>query len=211
MKKDTFMNQRRAIILSGATLIFSLITLLITLQVPLIQTGDQQIRQLVNHWRSPWFSTFMVGITRLFDPTLGAFIITLTILSVWYLTNRWRALQVATTIFSGTLINHMIKAIVNRPRPNVDILLHYNGFSFPSGHSATAMVVFGSLFLFLSRSHYRWRTGLIILLAILIFLVGFSRLYVGAHYLSDVIAGWSLGLMIISGLDLIFDYIKKDR
>lgn len=78
------MNQRRAIILSGATLIFSLITLLITLQVPLIQTGDQQIRQLVNHWRSPWFSTFMVGITRLFDPTLGAFIITLTILSVWY-------------------------------------------------------------------------------------------------------------------------------
>ena len=168
------MNQRRAIILSGATLIFSLITLLITLQVPLIQTGDQQIRQLVNHWRSPGLSTIMVGITRLFDPTLGAFIITLTILGVWYLTNRWRALQVAMTIFSGTIINHVIKTIVNRSRPSVNILLHYSGFSFPSGHSATAMVVFGSLILFLSRSHYRWRTGLMILLAILIFLVGWS-------------------------------------
>lgn len=205
------MTHRRSIILSGACFLFGLFALLITLHVTWIQTGDQQIRHLVNQWRTPWLSIIMTGITRLFDPTLGALIITLTILGAWYLTNRWQALQVAVTICGGVILNHFVKSIFTRPRPSINILLHYSGFSFPSGHSATVMVVFGSIILILYRSHYRWRKWLISLLAMLILLVGFSRLYVGAHYLSDIIAGWSLGLIVISGIDLIFDYIKNDR
>lgn len=89
----------------------------------------------------------------------------------------------------------LMKDFVCRERPCV-----YPGFSFPSGHSATTMCLYGiAIYLIL---HYTknefWRYFLAIVLGIFIFLVALSRLWLGVHFLTDVIAGLFLGFMLVN-------------
>lgn len=83
--------------------------------------------------------------------------------------------------------------------------MHYTGWSFPSSHSSLSVLVLGSLLLLILRSKWpvKYRHLLATLLFILILLIGISRLYVKAHYLSDVVAGWSLG-MVVAFFDALF-------
>lgn len=84
--------------------------------------------------------------------------------------------------------------------------MHYTGWSFPSSHSSLSVLVLGSLLLLILRSKWpvKYRHLLATLLFILILLIGISRLYVGAHYLSDVVAGWSLGMVVVAFFDALF-------
>lgn len=81
----------------------------------------------------------------------------------------------------------------------------YSGFSFPSGHSLTAVLIFGAIMIITSRwiHHQGWQYLIDGILIVLILMIGFSRVFVGAHYPSDVLAGWSLGVAILTGLNLV--------
>ena len=95
-----------------------------------------------------------------------------------------------------TLINQVIKHIVRRPRPNVLRLVEEDGYSFPSGHSMVSMAFYGIIIYLVyknvSNKYLKWI--LIILLSLLILSIGFSRIYVGVHYFTDVPGGFLLGL-----------------
>lgn len=95
-----------------------------------------------------------------------------------------------------TVINQAIKHIVRRPRPNVLRLVEESGYSFPSGHSMVSMAFYGIvIYLFyknVSNKYLKWL--LITLLSLLILSIGFSRIYVGVHYFTDVVGGFLLGL-----------------
>ena len=114
----------------------------------------------------------------------------------------------------GFLINETLKANFVRPRPTVMHLTEAGGYSMPSGHSLVAMVFYGLILIFFAskvkEKNYRYLSY--VLLAILIGLIGFSRIYLRVHYVSDVIAGFSLGLVILTivyNLKIgIFDNIK---
>src|ERR1035437_7244754 len=98
----------------------------------------------------------------------------------------------------------LIKIFINRARPGMDIAYYLEGSkSFPSGHSAAAMALFGFVTYYLIH-HIAGRDKkfiIIILGTILISLIGFSRLYLGVHYLSDVIGGLLLGgLWLVPGI-----------
>ncbi|WP_276498752.1 phosphatase PAP2 family protein [Pontibacter litorisediminis] len=107
------------------------------------------------------------------------------------------------------------KTIISRSRPSQDMAYYaVEHFSFPSGHATTAMVLVGMLVYFLYRHQERkWlRYLLLVLGAILIALVGFSRMYLGVHYLSDVLAGFLLGILwLLVGISLVevLDYRRK--
>lgn len=107
--------------------------------------------------------------------------------------NRW---FVTFDLVGVTLINQGIKHIVRRPRPNVLRLVEEDGYSFPSGHSMVSMAFYGIIIYLVYKNvtnkYLKWT--LITLLSLLILSIGFSRIYVGVHYFTDVVGGFLLGL-----------------
>lgn len=95
-----------------------------------------------------------------------------------------------------TLINQLLKHIVRRPRPNILRLVEESGYSFPSGHSMVSMAFYGIIIYLVYKNvnnkYLKWL--LITLLSLLILVIGFSRIYVGVHYFTDVVGGFLLGL-----------------
>lgn len=102
----------------------------------------------------------------------------------------------------GTFLYEILKYIFQRTRPDASLhLINQGGFSFPSGHSLTIMLVYG-LFILLIRKEYLHKnktavTITTVLIGLYIFLIGFSRIYVGVHYPTDVLGGWLLSLFIL--------------
>lgn len=96
----------------------------------------------------------------------------------------------------AALLNFIIKNIIQRPRPIGHRLIDESGYSFPSGHSMVSMAFYGYL-IYIINKHVESRTVRIIstiLLAILIVLIGLSRIYLGVHYTSDVCGGFCVAL-----------------
>jgi undecaprenyl-diphosphatase len=91
------------------------------------------------------------------------------------------------------LVNGVLKLAFHRPRPEL-AFVHLDTYSFPSGHAAGSTAIFGALaYLAARRTAGPLRTAILVATPALIALVGFSRLYLGAHYLSDVLAGYAVG------------------
>lgn len=108
---------------------------------------------------------------------------------------RW-AIFLSQNIILGSLLNHVIKQLIQRPRPELTQLLPQGGYSFPSGHSSNSVLLYGTiwiLFCYLGPKwrHRRWLVGLPILLALCI---GISRVYLQVHFPTDVLAGWTSAL-----------------
>jgi membrane-associated phospholipid phosphatase len=103
------------------------------------------------------------------------------------------AVLLAVVALGIEVLNAALKLAFHRPRPRL-AYVHLDTYSFPSGHAAGATAIFGALAFIAARR--RGGTTRIVLLVgtpLLIALVGFSRLYLGAHYLSDVLAGFCIG------------------
>jgi undecaprenyl-diphosphatase len=109
---------------------------------------------------------------------------------------RRAALAVLLAVAGGVLISQLIKAGIDRPRP--DLVPHgsyVSTASFPSGHSMMAATVYLTLAAMLARVQPRWRSRsyLIGCAIFIVMLVGISRVYLGVHWPTDVLAGWSVG------------------
>lgn len=115
------------------------------------------------------------------------------------------------TLAGSELFVFLGKLAFHRPRPNVAIYIE-NSFSFPSGHAAIAVAFYGFMAYILFRNAKLWRNKINILFfgLIIIFAIGFSRLYLGVHFLSDVWGGYLLGLLwLIIGVG-IFEWIQSN-
>lgn len=98
------------------------------------------------------------------------------------------------------LTNKTIKYIIHRARPDISLfLISEDGFSFPSGHSISSMYTYGLLLYFVVTNvkNTAWKIVLTIVLTVLMFGIGLSRIFVGVHYPTDVLAGWSLGALAV--------------
>src|SRR5215469_10724195 len=110
---------------------------------------------------------------------------------------RWRLAAYLLVTGAGALIlDPVLKSLVGRLRPVVaHPIAHGTGNSFPSGHSLGSMVCYGALLLvFLPAARGRWRSAFITVIAVLVALIGISRILLGVHYLSDVLGAWALGI-----------------
>lgn len=96
-----------------------------------------------------------------------------------------------------TLLNQLLKNLILRPRPSVEQLVTQGGYSFPSGHSMASVAFYGYLVYLLWKTNWKKAYKYIgtVFLIILIVLICFSRIYLGVHYASDVIAGICLSLI----------------
>lgn len=110
------------------------------------------------------------------------------------------SLLLTISALDSVILNSIIKHVVKRDRPNILRLVSESGYSFPSGHAMISVCVYGFLFYLamvrIKNKYLRWVSCLI--LGFLIFGIGISRVYVGVHYASDIIAGYALaGIEII--------------
>jgi undecaprenyl-diphosphatase len=122
-------------------------------------------------------------------------------LFVGVLIGPWRhGLIGAVTIGLASLGNQALKEIIARARPDLlEPIIEERGFSFPSGHSALGMVAWGILGVLVMRSRLPLgvRRGVVAVLGVVILLVGLSRVWLGVHYPTDVLAGWTAGAVIV--------------
>jgi membrane-associated phospholipid phosphatase len=124
-------------------------------------------------------------------------IMTLALSAYWWIKGlRYRVLVFMSAAFGGMLLNEILKLLFLRPRPQFDHpYLTLTTHSFPSGHTMMATVFYGALaWVIWSRSNkWRWRFLAVAIPLIMMPLVGFSRVYLGAHYLSDVLGAMAEG------------------
>jgi undecaprenyl-diphosphatase len=144
----------------------------------------------------PWFEAWVVDLSA-----LGGFAVLslVTLMSVGYLLvlKRWGgALMLLVAVIGGTAISEGLKVGFNRPRPDlVAHIVETTSMSFPSGHAMLSAVTYLTLGALIARTQQRRRLrGYVLGAAILItLLVGASRVYLGVHWPTDVLAGWCLG------------------
>ena len=131
------------------------------------------------------------------------------------LTRHWRgaiALSLVFPITQGAV--QLIKLIVERPRPEANATMaEAQGFSFPSAHSATSVAVYATIAFILIRAsrHGHSRVAVASLALALVLAVGLSRVLLGAHYPTDVLAGWTFGALVASLCWLVADRIPLPR
>ena len=104
------------------------------------------------------------------------------------------------TLISAEATTFMLKLLVARPRP-FDALVPEDDFSFPSGHATIAVAFYGFVaFILIQRTKTPWIKNVSVCLVIAVaFIIGLSRLYLGVHYISDVVAGYVVGTGGIPG------------
>ena len=175
--------------------------------------GDRTITRNLQKYRNPWLRRFMIGISEIGFPKLGI-PFTLSIAGIFYaLRFRLEALFVLLSS-SSTILNWIVKRLIKRPRPTSDLVTVarvINDPGFPSGHVMHYINLFGLLNYFLATN---WRSGRLrnVLLTIstsLIALVGPSRVYLGAHWPSDVMAGYVYGGLWFGGLMTVYLRVKS--
>lgn len=158
---------------------------------------DDPVRELLYGLRSGGLTAVMKVITYMGNwQTVTALCIVLLLIRKTRITC---GIPLAAGAAFVTLLNRGIKLLVERPRPeDITHLIEEGGFSFASGHAAASMFLF-SMLIYLIRKNFRNRKAADILTALLAFpmiAIGISRVYLGVHYPTDVIAGWGLGIAV---------------
>ncbi len=143
----------------------------------------------------PWVEEAVRDITSLGSFSILIIIVTLTVLYLWLSGKSRTAWFLTAAVISGAIVSTLLKTVFNRTRPDIADVARVFTASFPSGHATTSAVVYLTLgALLASSTPYRRLKALYLGTAIfLTVLIGVTRLYLGVHYPTDVVAGWLVG------------------
>jgi undecaprenyl-diphosphatase len=159
-----------------------------------------------DHEVATWFHTHLTGpfvtVVRAFtefgsSEWIGTVLFFLVVFFIW---KRWwpSLVTLIVAVPGGMLLNELLKILVQRPRPFLaGPFVDWSGYSFASGHTIGATLLYGQLALFIlpAVKARHWRRLTIFSAALLVALVGFSRIALGAHFLTDVLAAIIFGVL----------------
>ena len=166
--------------------------------------GDVAASLWVQSWRAPWLDSTMRGVSALGIEAVAIGLVLLVALALFLKGRRGQAALIVASPAIAYVIRTVVKAAVARPRPPtelVQVIEEADGYSFPSGH-VMHYVVFLSLLVFVLSADLRpGFTRLLAQLGVLfgIVLTGFSRIYLGVHWTSDVVGGYAFGAVVVAG------------
>lgn len=157
---------------------------------------DQVVLNFFVSNRVEWLSFIMLVVTYSGSYLLVSGLTFLSAVSFYINKHTARILPFLVTIGGSAITAYVIKHIFYRARPIAEALYLETGSSFPSGHATMAMALYGFILYSIWKhdKHYLKKPFMIFLFALII-LVGISRLYLGVHYLSDVLIGYAIGLI----------------
>jgi len=154
---------------------------------------DEQYLLAINERANPTLDTFFTFVTDL-GGVLAVSLVTIGLL-LYFLRKKlyYKALLVAAGVGGAALLNVISKASFARERPDLwGQLISESTFSFPSGHAMGSSALAFTIIALLWKT--RWRVLALVLGVLYLVMIGFSRLYLGVHYPTDVLAGWTLSL-----------------
>lgn len=154
-------------------------------------------------------SDFVTPIAKFITNFGGAiFLIVLTIVLFIVIKNKKIGVSIFSNLVIVTILNQLLKGILQRPRPTEYRIIEETGYSFPSGHSMISMAFYGYLiyliYKYVKNKYVKWIS--MALLSLLICSIGISRIYLGVHYTSDVLGGF---LISISYLVIYISAVNK--
>ncbi len=141
----------------------------------------------------------MLNITYLGDPEFVVVLVTISFsLLLWY-KRYWAARILFLTCLGAVILNQGLKLVFVRPRPQLwSQLIVEHTYSYPSGHALGSAVLYGFLAVLVVREYPRYRMGIYSITILLVAAIGLSRLYLGVHYPTDIIAGYAVGIPWLS-------------
>ena len=161
------------------------------------QVFDEAVLAWIGRHRSPALEPIMLEITFLGTGTVVIAIVAVSALFLWLTRHQYSAALLMVSAVGGVVLNNLLKVGFDRPRPQVfEWGSHALSSSFPSGHAMSAAAVYGTVAYLAARLQKRYvhRAVTLLLAGVLIFLIAGTRLYLGVHYPSDVLAGIIIGL-----------------
>lgn len=205
-RKTEIKKRKYGFMLAAAILLFAAAAYISCQVGSVYECGVTPLDRCVQDWffslRSTWLNALVIPLTHTSD-TITIVVLCIILVVSPFPGRKKYGFPVTLAALSGLAIYKPMKHLFLRPRPDVSLhLVEQGGFSFPSGHSVTSVIVFGLLF-YLIRKHCNRPvlrnvlSGICLLLAVL---VGPSRIHVGVHWPTDVLAGWCIG----GGVLLIF-------
>jgi membrane-associated phospholipid phosphatase len=158
---------------------------------------DNTFIWLVRYFASPALDHTMIFISNLgFGLAYG--VIVAAVFSTLVIRHRWLELKgVVLCLAGGVVLNYVLKNLFERARPETFHLVAASGYSFPSGHAMVSLCFYGMLAFITARQIRSWQPRYLlgVITMLLIIAIGVSRIYLGVHYPSDVIAGYTAGAM----------------
>lgn len=161
------------------------------------QAFDESILRFMGENGAPWLDSTALEVTALGARVVVYMVVLVASAFLWQSRHHYSAALLWVSVFGAGLINTVLKVSFNRPRPDVFPwrTQHVGLASFPSGHAMTSMVVYGTLAFLIARlaptpllRRLTWALAVFVIV-----IVGLSRLYLGVHYPSDVLAGFVIG------------------
>jgi membrane-associated phospholipid phosphatase len=194
-----------AIVILGSALLF-LDTLEDVISHARLVEVDVVVHDTLLKLRTRSMDSLMVAVTEVGDVQVILPVIVASL--AWFVWHRlWQtSLYWLAAVGWAELLVRVVKFALHRPRPT----LYYEGaerYSFPSSHATMSVVVYGFLvFLVCRKQPVGFRTTIVLTAALVVSLIAFSRLYLGVHWLSDVVAGMSFGLAWVGSLAMAYTY-----
>lgn len=148
---------------------------------------------------NPVLDTLMISLTRMGDPRT---VVPLTLAIILFL--AWQRYRLEAQFFAlnalgGAVLSYVLKLAFSKPRPALwPQLISEETFSYPSGHALGSMVLYGFLSYILASLYPRYAKIFYAIATLLITAIGFSRLYLGVHWPTDVVAGYGIGFLWVS-------------
>ncbi|HET7712280.1 MAG TPA: phosphatase PAP2 family protein [Thermoanaerobaculia bacterium] len=179
-----------------------------------LEEFDSRVHRWAISQRQPGSSLFFILMTLAGTPVALATLVA--IVTVFFLLRRryrWAAYLVITTA-GGGVINMELKRYFARSRPLlVEMLRESHGYSFPSGHAMGSAIVFGALsyLAFRALPRWRWKAAALALACTLIAAISLSRVYLGAHWISDIGAGAAAGTLWVAVTTVTYEMVRRIR
>ena len=171
----------------------------------ILKPFDLKIISYIQSLENEYLTVFYKMITIIAD-TYQSAIITILLVTFLYFKKHYReALFLAITMTTCGLAMPLLKNIFRRERPNFYRLIEISGYSFPSGHTTSATTMYLTLAIILLSIMKKLNKYFVFSIAVLgIGIIGSSRIYLGVHYPTDVMAGICLGISIVSTVYILY-------
>ncbi|MFN6495748.1 MAG: phosphatase PAP2 family protein [Nostoc sp. DedQUE01] len=171
---------------------------------------DRSILLAIQKVHTPLLDRLMLSITFFGEP-LVLLLISLGVgINCSYNNRRWQATTLGITTSSAMVLIYLLKVLFGRARPTLwKWIIDVGHPSFPSGHAMLSLVVYGLIAYILAKESPQWQKQIFTLTAILIIAIGFSRLYLGVHWPTDVFVGYAVGLLCLVACILTLELEQK--
>ncbi|MCB2149626.1 MAG: bifunctional DedA family/phosphatase PAP2 family protein [Deltaproteobacteria bacterium] len=175
---------------------------------------DKNVADWFHERRTPVLTTTMLVVSGLASAAWVTGVATVAALVLWWKRCWFRLLALVLVVPGGMVLAFLLKIAFHRQRPSfAESFLIFNGYSFPSGHTMAATLLYGVLaaLTVIAIETWRWRVGAVLGAFAMVLLVGFSRVYLGAHYLSDVLGAAAAGLAWLTLSLTAVDTVRRSR